>query len=212
MDNQLQTSFIPKQSTPNKIVPEESKTGGSLIGTLSLIILLASAILAAGAFGFKFYLANSINKDCPDPNQLQTAGCGLVASLEVDKRNLDESLLNKMLRFDSKIRAGTTILNNHQSLIPFFDLLGNLTLKTVRYTSFSLKGGEVTLGGLATNYEDVAVQQKVFETNKNFINPQFSGLDLDPKGNVSFKVTFKVLPELLSYARYAAALTNNQNQ
>lgn len=209
MDTQIQTSFIPKQSV-NTTKNKESRTPSSLISTASFIILFSSIILAVGAYGFKFYYSYSINRPCPNPNQIQTAGCGLIASLEVDKRNLDEDLLKKMQRFDNKIKAGQTILNNHKTLIPLFDTLGSLTLKTVRYSSFGLKDNEVTISGSANSYEDIAIQSKIFETNKNLISPLFSNLDLDTKGDVTFKLTFKVVPELLSYSTYVASLNSNQ--
>jgi hypothetical protein len=93
---------------------------------------------------------------------------------------------------------------------PLFNLLGAVTGQNVQYKKFEFSDTTVTIGGVAKSYEDIAFQQKVFSTDamakKAIQNFSFSDFDLDPKGQVSFKLVLVVDKSLLSYSQ------NNQNQ
>jgi hypothetical protein len=201
MDNQIQTSFIPKQAAPVKpvVVP---KKGSAFLNLVSFIVLVISLLLAAGAYTYQMQLQTEINQPC-DLSQTDTKGCGLLASLAIQKSNMKESLLTEMQRFDLKLKIANAILAKHITLVPLFQLINETTLKNIRYTSFGLQDNTVTMKGTAGSYEDVAVQSKKLNADKKrFISPMFSDLDLDQKGNVIFKLTFKVDPQLLLYSDY----------
>lgn len=212
MEPTLQTSFIPKQT----IVPRapQSVAGGggmSLLSLLSFIILFISLVAAGGSFAYKTYLQTHLYAPCQTTSQIQPntdllglsgdieKECGLYASLEEMRRRLDDERLSKMQRLDSKMKMATLVLNSHQSLSPLFALLSTTTLKTIRYTKFSAVGGQMTLSGVASGYEDIAVQSNVLNGMKAVKNALFSSLDLDPQGNVSFVLSFAVDPSLLRY-------------
>lgn len=206
MENQIPTSFIPKQAIVSKPAPERASGGAGmgLVTTLSFLVLFVSIALAGGVFSYKMMLQSNINRPCPSTTQIETSGCGLLASLEVDKRNLDRELLLEMERFDAKLKTAKGVLAGHITLIPFFDRLGRLTLKTVQFSSFDIKDGVVTMKGSTRTYENVAVQANLFNTEKSFKDILFSDLDVNAAGNVAFKVTFKVAPEMLAYSNYLA--------
>jgi hypothetical protein len=82
-------------------------------------------------------------------------------------------------------------------------------MKTVRYTKFSYVLGTdkkaqiiIQMSGQAVDYRSVALQSDLFNTKdeaKNFINPVFSNLTLDDKGNVLFDLQFSVDPSFVNY-------------
>ena len=120
-------------------------------------------------------------------------------------RDLPLTKLTDLERLDLKLKNGATILNNHTTLKPFFDLVGQLTVQNIQYKKFqfdSSKGNNFELGGIAKSYDDIAYQQKVFTSDKGqkyITSFAFSDFDLDPAGNVIFKLTLTVDSKLLSY-------------
>ena len=58
------------------------------------------------------------------------------------------------------------------------------------------------MSGLAIGYRSVALQSDLFAQNKNLIDPVFSNLTLDDKGNVLFDLEFSVDPSLLITSNY----------
>ena len=107
------------------------------------------------------------------------------------------------------MRASSEILGKHIAISPVFEALSALTLKTVRYTKFSYELGVeknakvvIKLGGIAVGYRSVALQADLFsvkDEGKNFIDPVFSNLTLDDKGNVLFDLEFTVDPSFVNY-------------
>ena len=136
----------------------------------------------------------------------------LSANLEDMKNNLtlaqnrfEPSRIADLQELDKRLRAGNTVLAGHIAPSPIFQALEELTMKTVRFTNFdySLDGktGEilVSLKGTAQGYRAVALQSDLFTKNKNLIDPVFSNLTLDEKGNVLFDLDFTVRPDFLNY-------------
>jgi hypothetical protein len=222
MDIPLQTSFIPKQTITGSqpsAAPVTNTSSTNIALVVSLVILFLSALLAGGAFAYQRYLLHRLYSPCQEVSRLQPSDqpvgeslnrCGgLYFILEAEKSSLQVDLLSRMERLDAKMKAASTILRNHSSLVPVFDLLSSTTLKTIRYTHFSLTGTTVALDGSANNYEAIAVQSNVLNTAKAaglISEPIVSDLDLDAKGNVVFHVTFSLNPGLTNYS----AVVNKQ--
>ena len=58
------------------------------------------------------------------------------------------------------------------------------------------------MSGQAIGYRSIALQSDLFTTRdegKNFIDPVFSNLTLDAKGNVLFDLEFSVDPSFVDY-------------
>jgi hypothetical protein len=219
MDNTLQTSFIPKQT----IVARPTVSGGGgmgLLTTLSFVILLISLLLAGGTYLYQQYLISHIYGACqgnsqgqPNTAQLGVSGgtnrsCGLYLSLDNKKSSLDEQRLYEMERLDTKMKLASSVLSNHITLTPLFDLLGANTLKTIRFNKFSSDNGIVKLSGMASSYEDVAVESNIVNKIAGIKDPSFSGLNLDDKGNVVFQLSFSIDP---SHLRYNSTTVNPNN-
>jgi len=185
----LQTSFIPKKSLKSAVVGREAT---SLFLVVTLVLFLASAAVAGGVYANKIRLQNSIT----GPN-------GLTNSLKLAREAFDKDLLEAITRFDAKLVTGSELLNKHITLVPLFTELNKDTLETVRFTSFnfSFDAGlpKLTLNGEAKSFQSIALQSDSFVASRKFKDVIFSGLDVDNKGRVTFELSMKVDPTLISY-------------
>ena len=198
MESEFKTSFIPKQALVQSPVVAEPPI--SLVSTISFIILLLSLLLAGGTYGYERLLASEITRPCPDPNQTVTQGCGLQASLDKEKKALDEGLLTEFKRLAAKLNLANVLLDKHVTVLPVFDLLSKITLVTVRYTSLDYNNVTINISGVAQSYEDIAVQSNVFDRERLIPSFIFSDLNLDNEGNVVFKLVINLDPRLLKYS------------
>ena len=68
---------------------------------------------------------------------------------------------------------------------------------------------DVAMKGQAVGYRSIALQSDLFAQNKQLIDPVFSNLTLDNKGNVLFDLQFSVDPTFIDYKKMLAE--NNLN-
>jgi hypothetical protein len=195
---QAQSSFIPKKPTAGGI----SRSGG-LIPYIANIIFVLALVASVLVFAYSKYLDNQISK--------------MSESLTVARQALEPDLINQLASSDKRIIAGNELILNHKSLSGFFDLLESITLKNLRFTSFAYSPGTggaatVTLKGQAQTYGALALQAKIFGQDENFINPMFSNLDLDDKGNVIFTFKSDLNPKAISYVSLLQGGTNSASQ
>ncbi len=190
MEQNFQTSFIPKKP----IVPERS-VAPQPVGILLVLALFAlfTVVLATG--GIYFY--KEVTKKKID---------SMKDNLELAQNRFEPAKLAELQVLDQRLRAGGEVLANHTAVTPFFDALEAMTMKTVRFTSLSYTAGEsmgmpsvVQMTGEAAGYRSIALQSDLFAQNKNFIDPVFSNLTLDPNGNVLFDLAFSVDASFLRY-------------
>ena len=203
MDNKLSTSFIPKQTMSPNLRERREPLG--LVMLVSVIIFAVSLIYFAGVFGYRFYVYNQINRPCPAGGE-STQSCGLRESLEREKRDFQYENLARLKRLDTKLKNGSTVLTNHQTIGPLFEQLSKVTAHNVQFNDFKFSKNMVEASGIASSYEDVAYQSKIFTSEvaktgeeRKITAFSFSDFDLDGKGNVVFKLTLTVDPSLLSF-------------
>lgn len=190
MEQNFQTSFIPKKP----IVGERAVATRSIsIFTILSVTLLFTVILATGGF----YLSNS--------NLVKTIK-EMENTLELAKGRFTPSKITELQLLDKRLRASSEILFKHITVTPIFQTLADITMKTVRYSKFSYDfTGEkdlkvaIKMSGLAAGYRAVALQSDLFAKNKNLIDPVFSNLTLDDKGNVLFELNFSVDLSFVNY-------------
>lgn len=218
MDNStIQTSFIPKQTisaSPLTNRPSSTGTGMGLVTLISFILLLISIVAAGGTYLYRAYLLSQIYSACNVTSEVQTNSdllglsgdiekqCGLYASLAELRRRLDSERLSKMERLDTKMKLASQILSTHQTLVPVFDLLSTTTLKTIRYTKFDIESGQVTLSGVASGYDDIAVQSNVLNSIPTIKNALFSNLSVNQQGGTTFDLTFDLDAKQLEYKNF----------
>lgn len=190
MEQTFQTSFIPQ-----KPIVKERATSSRPIGFFMVIALfiLFTVLLATG--GLYFYKGINEKKIVSMENTLNLA-----------RNRFEPAKIAELQVLDKRLNAATEVLGKHMVLTPIFKVLEQLTMKTVRYTSFDYEfGGEgnalvyVKISGQAIGYRSIALQSDLFATNKNIIDPVFSNLTLDASGNVLFDLEFSVEPNFANY-------------
>ena len=132
-------------------------------------------------------------------------------NLELAKNRFEHSEITQLQTLDKRLTASTQILANHIDISPIFDALAAVTMQSVRYTQFSYSLGtdknanvDIKMSGVAVGYRSIALQSDILGQNKTFIDPVFSNLTLDDKGNVNFDLEFSVDPSFVNYKKVLA--------
>jgi len=192
MEQNFQTSFIPK-----KPMIEERTIASRPISFLTVVsvVIFFTVIIATGALYFyDKVLAKNITK--------------MENDLNLAKNRFEPSKIIQLQVLDKRLRASSEILSKHIAISPIFEALQSITLKTVSYTKFSYDFDDsknakikVKMNGIAIGYRSVAFQSDLFAKNKYLIDPVFSNLLLDDKGNVLFDLEFSVDPTFVDYKK-----------
>lgn len=209
MDQQFQTSFIPKKPVTEARAPV-SRGSSSFFGVLATIIFVIALILLGGSFFYRSSVTGQRD--------------ALNAEIKAKTKTFDQDFLHEITLLDKRIKASNEVLAQHTLVSPIFTKLEQLSLKTVQFTKFELITAatgstpvSVKMSGRAVNYAAIASESDVLagvSSSKNtyFINPIFSNLNLDDKARVSFDLTFSVDPDLISYSTYISRLTSDPSQ
>lgn len=192
MEQNFQTSFIPK-----KPMIEERATSSQSVSLLTIISIFIFFTVLLGTGALYFY-DGILKKD--------------IASMENDlnlaKNRFEPSKIVQLQVLDKRLNASSEILSKHIAISPIFKELQSITMKTIGYTKFSYDFGDKTdskiqvkMSGLAIGYKSIALQSDLLAKNKYFIDPIFSGLSLDDKGNVLFDLEFSVDSNFVDYKK-----------
>jgi len=202
MDNNFQTSFIPKKPLAEDRVPVVAHT--SLFSFIATLVFFASLASAAGMYFYKASLAKNI----------ATMNTELVTA----RNSFEPSLITQLQTLDRRITDASALLNAHIVVSPIFAALQLNTLKTIQFTKFSYVTPTdptapviVHMSGRARDYASIALQSDQLATNKNIHNSIFSNLALDEAtGTVSFDLVFTVDADLVRFTNHVSELTSQQ--
>ena len=205
MEQNFQTSFIPKKPMIEERARASRPT--SFLTVISVFIFFAIILASGGLYFYKGIMTKNIAKMQND--------------LELAKSRFEPSKINQLQALDKRLRASSTILSKHIAISPIFKALQDITMKTVRYTKFSYDFSDdgkidVKMSGQAIGYRSIALQSDLFGKDKYLIDPVFSNLSLDDKGNVIFDLEFSVDPNFIDYKQVlstesASAPSTDQN-
>jgi hypothetical protein len=202
MEQNFQTSFIPKKPMVEEKITTRRSMG--ILVIISIFIFLTMVLVSGGAYFYKGVLTKNITK--------------MKSDLELAKNRFEPSKIAQMKTLDKRLEASNEILSKHIIISPIFQALQEITLKTIRYTDFSYAfTGEgnnkilVKMKGQGIGYRSIALQADLFTENKNFIDPVFSGLTLDSKGNVIFDLEFFVDPSFVDYKQTLKTSSEDTN-
>ncbi|MFZ2072119.1 MAG: hypothetical protein WA101_02470 [Minisyncoccia bacterium] len=198
MEQNFQTSFIPKKPMiEDRAVPSRSV---GLLTIISIFIFFAVAVASGGLYFYKGVLEKNIVK--------------MNSDLTLAKNRFEPAKITQLQVLDKRLSAADGILSKHIAVSPIFKALQDTTMKNVRYTKFSYEFSTekvsniiVKMSGQAVGYRSIALQSDIFAKNKYFIDPVFSNLSLDDKGNVLFDLEFSVDPSFVDYKQ--ALLSGN---
>jgi hypothetical protein len=190
MDQNFQTSFIPKKPMVEERV--KSSRPVSLLTIIAIFIFFTVILASGGLYFYKGMITKSIAQMDND--------------LVLAKNRFEPAKITQLQTLDRRLRASSDILSKHITISPIFQALQAITMKSIRYTKFSYdlntdKNTQITIkmSGQAIGYRSVALQSDLFAKNKNLIDPVFSNLSLDDKGNVLFDLVFSVDPSFVDY-------------
>lgn len=166
---------------------------------MATVVFVLSLLLAAGIFGYKFYLKYRIDKMGTDLESVQAA--------------LQPETIRELTRLNGRIVSAKDLIAKHRILTPLFEFLEISTPKTVRFSDFhysvTKEGLELSMKGEARGYAALALQADIFSKSQYFKDLIFSDLDLNNKGDVIFSFKAIVDPNLVSYQQ---VIERDQNQ
>jgi hypothetical protein len=195
MEPTFQTTFIPKK--PAAVVTANTKPSGAVtfFGVIATLVFLAGII----AYGVLYFYEK----------QLKTSIANTTNSLERQSETFDSNIVLELDDVNRRLQSAEILLKNHIVVTPLFKSLEEITLKTVRFNSFSFqfatnetKDVIVRMSGIAQDYDAIALQSDMFSKNRFLKDPVFSNLVPDQKGLISFDLTFLVDPAFLLYKTY----------
>ena len=199
MEQNFQTSFIPKKPMVEQTVA--AKRPISLLLVISIIILISVALVSGGAYFYKNILLQNVSK--------------MENDLKLAQNRFELSKINQLKLLDKRLEYANQILTNHITVSPIFQTLQDVTLKTIRYNifGFDFANGKIiiSISGQAVGYRSVALQADAFTKNKNIIDPVFSNLSLDDKGNVLFDLQFSVDKSFVGYEQLLKTTNNSSS-
>jgi len=200
MEPNFQTSFIPK----NPVVEKRATPSrpASLLTIISIFIFFAVVLASGGLYFYKGVVAKNIQN--------------MNSQLTLAKNSFEPSKITQLQVLDKRLKSANTLLSDHITVSPIFEALQALTMKTVRYTKFTYTIGDsnkidIKMSGQAIGYRSIALQSDIFTTNKNLIDPVFSNLSLDDKGNVLFDLDFSVDPSFVNYKQVLLTESDNSS-
>jgi hypothetical protein len=194
MDQNFQTSFIPK-----KPMVEERVVSSRPVGFFFVVSIIILFIVLLGTGGLYFYGLSVKNNNTK-----------MQSSLQLAQNSFEPSKINELKILDERLGAANEILSNHIMVTPVLGELEKITMQSVRFTKFSYDLGtgknanniDIKMSGVAVGYRSVALQSDLFSQDKNLIDPVFSNLTLDNSGNVLFDLEFSVVPSFVNYKQY----------
>jgi hypothetical protein len=200
MEQNFQTSFIPKKPMIEERAIASRPT--SLFTIISIFIFFTVIIATGALYFYKGILTKNIIQ--------------MENDLNLAKNRFEPSKIIQLQVLDERLQASNEILSNHTAISPIFKALQSITMKTIGYTKFSYSFDDsknkkiiVKMNGTAVGYRSIALQSDLFSKNKYFIDPVFSNLLLDDKGNVLFDLEFSVDPNFVDYKKTLEATSES---
>jgi hypothetical protein len=189
MDPQVQASFIPKKSLD--ISASRSRGTFGLFTLIALLVFIASIVAAGASFAYTRYLNSAIASKSQ--------------SLTLAEGAFDPSVIQDLLRLDNRLNQSKQLLANHVAVSGIFALLAAQTIGQVSFNSFQYTLNSdgtagITMSGVANSFATVALQSDQFSADTMLKNVVFSGITVEPNGQVSFTVTADADPSVISYS------------
>ena len=184
----FQSSFIPKEPITEEIF-RKKKAG--IFGMVAVLLFISSIVLSIALFIYRGMLKSDIT--------------ALQSELVLTEKSIDKKTINEMSQFSKRLRLTQSIILKHQVVSGFLETLSTDTVSSVYFTDFSYTNTNddklsVTLRGKASGYAAVALQESIFNKNKNFKSVVFSNLTLADGGLVSFDLNIVLDPKISVYS------------
>lgn len=199
MESPINSSFIPtKISLGERPREEYGSDAFDVIVLLGVIALVVAGTMAAGVFLYKQFLTNDLSAK---KEQLNKA-----------KKAFQPDLVRDLTRLDERISIAEGVLQSHIAPSAFFEVLNQITLKTIEYKSleyeYSGDALHVRMKGKAASVNGIAYQARVMSTHPAIKNPIFS-INAIGKDGVEFEVELDINPDAVNFAALISAAAAN---
>jgi len=198
----VQTSFIPKRTLDTQARIERADTV-SIFTVLSTIIFFLTIVAGGGIFFWQQSLKTQVQE--------------VEATLIKESKSFSKDAIQDLTNLSNRLKSSEELLDSRLYASKIFELLNENTIKTVRFSKFSVDPSMVdkaklkmTVSGQAKDYASVALQSDVFSKLTNTVlEYEFSNLTLDQSGNVLFDmsatldkkaIAFDTVPEVVDYS------------
>lgn len=195
MEDRVKTSFIPKASL--KVERTEVKRANpiALVNIIAGAILIVTILGAGAIFAFERYLLQAVESKRE--------------SLERSRAAFEPATIKELARLDTRIAAGTTLLQGHTALSILFDELEKLMLSSVRFSNFSYDIADPTrtllsASGEAASFNGVALQSDAFSKSVIITEPIFSNVNISKTGTILFDFTSIIDTSRMGYTGSAS--------
>lgn len=202
MSAEITTSFIPKQGSGHGL-PRSSarRKSANLLLLSSIFVVLVVGAIFGGAFGYRYYLLDILNRDCR-PDEIETESCGLLVILDREKNAMDMERTIEYKRVDDVLKIANQILSQHNTLVPMFKFLEDTTIHNIRLTNLSFNSpNDLTLGATTISYEDIAVYNQILSEKEEVENLIISDIRRTTEGQITFSASLNLNAQLLSYVK-----------
>ncbi len=212
METKFQTSFIPKKplvTDPTKPVVVH-RAGISIMMIISIILFITSV----GGAVFSVVWIGVLNQAQETYKQ----------QLAESEKRFNISLIEDLKKFSTKIEISKELFQKHLSVSEIFPIINELTIETVKFDSFEFsepeKGSEnieITMHGVAKNYNSIAFQSDVFGSsdkfgkNKVIKNPVVADLSEEENGEINFTFSGILSSKEVLYEKTVDASVNTTN-
>ena len=196
MESGIPNSFIPKDASVANVSARHYESGGmaELLSLISVVLVIASAALAGGAFLYNQYLTSQ--------------GSSKLSQIQEAQAAFDPALIRTLTRLNDRMDAAQSLLSAHVSPTAFFYTLNQTTLTTVSFTGLDLQTSDpkhmiVKMQGVAQSVNSIALQADLFGKGAMLVNPIFSNIDRQSDG-VHFDLIATLNPAALNYSQLLA--------
>lgn len=201
MEPKFQTSFIPKKpilTTKGSGVSIVHET--NIFSVAATVMFIAAILTSGGLFVYKNLLTNQIAEADKSILEAQTA--------------LKPETIRDLVDANSRITASKSLLEKHVVVSKLLQLLETLTLKKMRFNTFSYSNRNnvptIFMQGEVQTYNALAQQQNVFSSNEFIKDPHFSNFNLSDNGYIVVNFTATLDPMLTSYKKAVDSMSLTQ--
>lgn len=204
MESNIRSSFIPQSpvSAPTRGSKGPGAGGFDMFMLLGLILFIASGVLAVGVFLYVQFL--------------NTTAASKLDQLNRAKAAFEPALIAELTRLDDRMRAADEVLSIHVAPSALFNVLQQLTLQTVAFSSLDFSAqnsSDMTLAmqGIAQSVNSIALEADLLSKSGVITSPIFSNMNRTPQG-VRFDFTSGINPSGLRYRSVRSGGAMQQQQ
>lgn len=199
MDTKFQTSFIPKRPIVAGNTSVRPKHPLNLLSIIATFIFILTIVALGGEFAYKRYMNEKL--------------AAMDTQLNDAQASIKDDLTNKFIRLDARLRSAQALLQGHIATSLLFATLQNQTVRNIQFSDMTYQTDQtgtvtVSMKGLASSYNSIALQAGLFNQNKYIKNAVFSDMTLDEKGQVMFSFRATIGSELIAQRNTIQALTS----